>query len=98
MQYRASNLQTSGKQGIHTRIYSTYDNGELLHIKHNKRNKLSIPTLSLQGSLMKNIGLVCDRGSKLSHIDNIFITDSIIDLHLVGSGSYVFPLYLTQRI
>lgn len=57
-----------------------------------------IPTLSLQGSLMKNIGLVCDRGSKLSHIDNIFITDSIIDLHLVGSGSYVFPLYLTQRI
>ncbi|WP_104717974.1 adenine specific DNA methyltransferase [Helicobacter trogontum] len=47
---------------------------------------------------MKNIGLVCDRGSKLSHIDNIFITDSIVDKHLVGSGSYVFPLYLTQRI
>ena len=47
---------------------------------------------------MKNIGLVCDRGSKLSQIDNIFITDSIIDKHLVGSGSYVFPLYLTQRI
>lgn len=47
---------------------------------------------------MKNIGLVCDRGSKLSHIDNIFITVSIIDFHLVGSGSYVFPLYLTQRI
>ncbi|QOQ91653.1 adenine specific DNA methyltransferase [Helicobacter cinaedi] len=51
-----------------------------------------------KGSLMKNIGLVCDRGSKLSQIDNIFITDSIVDLHLVGSGSYVFPLYLTQRI
>lgn len=64
--------------------------------QHGSRD--NIPTLSLQGSLMKNIGLVCDRGSKLSHIDNIFITDSIIDLHLVGSGSYVFPLYLTQRI
>lgn len=49
-------------------------------------------------SSMKNIGLVCDRGSKLSKIDNIFIADSIIDLHLVGGGSYVFPLYLIQRI
>ena len=98
LQYRASNLQTSGKQGIHTRIYSTYDNGNVPHIQQNQRGQLSIPTLSLQGSLMKNIGLVCDRGSKLSQIDNIFITDSIIDLHLVGSGSYVFPLYLTQRI
>nr|WP_233708521.1 hypothetical protein [Helicobacter bilis] len=91
-------MQTSGKQDIHTRIYSTYDNGNVPYIQQNQRRQLSIPTLSLQGSLMKNIGLVCDRGSKLSQIDNIFITDSIIDLHLVGSGSYVFPLYLTQRI
>nr|WP_233705423.1 type ISP restriction/modification enzyme [Helicobacter cinaedi] len=98
LQYRASNLQTSGKQGIHTRIYSTYDNGNVPHIQQNQRGQLSIPTLSLQGSLMKNIGLVCDRGSKLSQIDNIFITDSIIDLHLVGSGSYVFPLYLNPNL
>lgn len=98
LQYRVSNLQTSGKQDIHARIYSTYDNGNVPYIQQNQRRQLSIPTLSLQGSLMKNIGLVCDRGSKLSQIDNIFITDSLIDLHLVGSGSYVFPLYLTQRI
>ena len=28
--------------------------------------------------------------------DNIFITQNIIDLHLVGSGSYVFPLYASK--
>lgn len=45
---------------------------------------------------MQNIGLVCDRGCKLQEIDNIFITQNIIDLHLVGSGSYVFPLYASK--
>lgn len=63
-----------------------------------------IPPLSLQYKKGKedsmqvaNIGLVCDRGSKLNKIDNIFITQNIIDLHLVGSGSYVFPLYLYNK-
>lgn len=41
-----------------------------------------------------NIGLVCDRGTKLKEISNIFISNNLIDLHLVGSGSYIFPLYL----
>ncbi|STQ86355.1 adenine specific DNA methyltransferase [Helicobacter muridarum] len=45
-----------------------------------------------------NIGLVCDRGCKLQEIDNIFITQNIIDLHLVGGGSYVFPLYINERV
>lgn len=42
----------------------------------------------------KNIGLICDRGTKLKEISNIFISNNLIDLHLVGSGSYIFPLYL----
>ena len=41
-----------------------------------------------------NVGLVCDRGCKLQQIDNIFVANNIIDLHLTGSGSYIFPLYL----
>ncbi|WP_020004862.1 type ISP restriction/modification enzyme [Brachyspira innocens] len=41
-----------------------------------------------------NIGLVCDRGTKLKEISNIFISDNLIDLHLVGSGSYIFPIYI----
>ena len=41
-----------------------------------------------------NIGLVCDRGTKSQDISNIFISDKLIDLHLVGSGSYIFPLYI----
>lgn len=41
-----------------------------------------------------NIGVICDRGTKLKEISNIFISNNLIDLHLVGSGSYIFPLYL----
>lgn len=42
----------------------------------------------------QNLALVCDRGCKLQEIDNIFIAQNIIDLHLVGSGSYIFPLFV----
>lgn len=66
----------------------------MLHFKQGDRGQLSIPTLSSQGIFMKNIGLVCDRGSKLSQIDNIFITDSIIDLHLVGSVGAMFSHFI----
>ncbi|WP_258864419.1 type ISP restriction/modification enzyme [Helicobacter sp. MIT 01-3238] len=45
---------------------------------------------------VENVGLVCDRGCKLQAIDNIFVANNIIDLHLVGSGSYIFPLYLVE--
>ena len=41
-----------------------------------------------------NIGLICDRGTKLKEISNIFISNNLIDFHLVGSSSYIFPLYL----
>lgn len=68
------------------------------------RSREHISSLSLQDSKesetlskrlpMKNIALVCDRGSKLQEIDNFFISENIIDIHLVGSGSYAFPLYL----
>ncbi len=46
--------------------------------------------------LQENVGLVCDRGCKLQTIDNIFVVDMLMDLHLVGSGSYLFPLYLYE--
>lgn len=55
-----------------------------------------IPPLSLPKGTSMNLGLVCDRGSKLQEINNIFIVDSIIDKHLVGAGSYVFPLYIKE--
>ncbi|WP_257842558.1 adenine specific DNA methyltransferase [Helicobacter sp. 13S00477-4] len=38
--------------------------------------------------------MVCDRGCKLQKVDNMFITQDIVDYHLIGSGSYAFPLYL----
>ena len=47
-------------------------------------------------ALPLQLGLVCDRGCKLQKMDNFFVSENIIDLHLVGSGSYIFPLYTNQ--
>ena len=41
-----------------------------------------------------NIGLVCYKGTKLQEISNLFISNEMIDLNLVGQGSSIFPLYL----
>ncbi len=47
----------------------------------------------------ENLGLICYRTCGASGLDNIFVSNGIIDLHFVGSGSQIFPLYLypTQR-
>ena len=79
-----------------------YDSGFMPYGRGQHGSGADIPSLSLQHRArkedsMQNIGLVCDRGCKLNKIDNIFITQNIIDLHLVGSGSYVFPLYLYDK-
>ncbi|WP_194149339.1 DNA methyltransferase [Helicobacter pylori] len=42
---------------------------------------------------MPNLALICDRGSKVSPISNVFVTNMLGDLHLNGSGSYAFLLY-----
>ncbi|MGL2665996.1 DNA methyltransferase [Helicobacter pylori] len=44
-------------------------------------------------SVLLNLALVCDRGSKVSPISNVFVTSMLCDLHLNGSGSYAFLLY-----
>ncbi|GAA8571317.1 DNA methyltransferase [Helicobacter pylori] len=44
-------------------------------------------------SALSNLALVCDRGSKVSPISNLFVTNMLCDLHVNGSGSYVFLLY-----
>lgn len=99
LQYRAKCSTTiQDKRLLAMRDSNEHASRSLANGRRQHRSWDNIPALSTQKSSMKNIGLVCDRGSKLSKIDNIFIADSIIDLHLVGGGSYVFPLYLTQRI
>ncbi|MGN8451874.1 DNA methyltransferase [Helicobacter pylori] len=40
-----------------------------------------------------NLALICDRGSKVSPISNLFVTNMPCDLHVNGSGSYAFLLY-----
>ncbi len=44
-------------------------------------------------SVSPNLALICDRGSKVSPISNLFITNMLCDLHVNGSGSYAFLLY-----
>lgn len=65
------------------------------------RGRTHIPPISLQHAegeeVFMQIALICDRGCKLQQIDNFFVSSNIIDLHLVGSGSYAFPLYLYNR-
>ncbi|MBH0302085.1 DNA methyltransferase [Helicobacter pylori] len=42
---------------------------------------------------MPNLALICDRGSKVSPISNVFVTSMLCDLNVNGSGSYAFLLY-----
>ncbi|AEN19046.1 adenine specific DNA methyltransferase [Helicobacter pylori Puno135] len=69
-------------------------------IAHSSIKKQAISTsfsevgeqLSLYSALF-NLALVCDRGSKVSPISNLFVTNMLCDLHVNGSGSYAFLLY-----
>ncbi|QEF22084.1 type ISP restriction/modification enzyme [Helicobacter pylori] len=57
---------------------------------------ISIAEAGVQSSLysvLPNLALVCDRGSKVSPISNVFVTGMLCDLHVNGSGSYAFLLY-----
>ncbi|GAA8336603.1 hypothetical protein HpNP141_11980 [Helicobacter pylori] len=44
-------------------------------------------------SVSPNLALICDRGSKVSPISNVFVTNMLCDLHVNGSGSYAFLLF-----
>ncbi len=44
-------------------------------------------------SVLSNLALICDRGSKVSPISNVFVTGMLCDLHVNGSGSYAFLLF-----
>ncbi|WP_269201264.1 type ISP restriction/modification enzyme [Helicobacter pylori] len=74
---------------------------DLPHLKGNDsqalmREILSIAETEVQPSLysvLPNLALICDRGSKVSPISNVFVTSMLCDLHVNGSGSYAFLLY-----
>ncbi|WQY21836.1 DNA methyltransferase [Helicobacter pylori] len=56
----------------------------------------SLPEAGEQPSLysaLSNFALICDRGSKVSPISNLFVTNMLCHLHVNGSGSYAFLLY-----
>ncbi|EGF1230138.1 DNA methyltransferase [Campylobacter jejuni] len=80
------------KKNIKEIAYRPFDTQKIYYdIKKVERPRIETMKHFLEN---ENIGLICDRGTKLNNIDNIFISNKIIDLHLVGSGSYIYPLYL----
>ncbi|HEG2605723.1 TPA: DNA methyltransferase [Campylobacter jejuni] len=84
------------KKNIKEIAYRPFDTQKIYYdIKKVERPRIETMEHFLEN---ENIGLICDRGTKLNNIDNIFISNKIIDLHLVGSGSYIYPLYLYPTI
>ncbi|OKA00964.1 type ISP restriction/modification enzyme [Helicobacter pylori] len=69
-------------------------------IPHSSAKKRAITTSTAEVgvqpspySVLPNLALICDRGSKVSPISNLFVTNMLCDLHVNGSGSYAFLLY-----
>ncbi|GAA8388783.1 DNA methyltransferase [Helicobacter pylori] len=67
---------------------------------HSSAKKRAITTSTAEAevqlspySVLPNLALICDRGSKVSPISNVFVTSMLCDLHVNGSGSYAFLLY-----
>ncbi|WP_143432510.1 hypothetical protein, partial [Helicobacter pylori] len=67
---------------------------------HSSAKKRAITTSTAEAgdqlslySVLSNLALVCDRGSKISPISNVFVTGMLCDLHVNGSGSYAFLLF-----
>ncbi|MCQ2627409.1 N-6 DNA methylase [Helicobacter pylori] len=67
---------------------------------HSSAKKQAITTSTAEAevqpslySVLPNLALICDRGSKVSPISNVFVTNMLCDLHVNGSGSYAFLLY-----
>ncbi len=67
---------------------------------HSSAKKRAITTSTAEAgdqlspySALPNLALICDRGSKVSPISNLFVTNMLGDLHVNGSGSYAFLLY-----
>ncbi|MGL2345055.1 DNA methyltransferase [Helicobacter pylori] len=67
---------------------------------HPSAKKRAITTSSTEAedqlslySVLPNLALICDRGSKVSPISNLFVTNMLCDLHVNGSGSYAFLLF-----
>ncbi|WRB22374.1 hypothetical protein KVK32_06310 [Helicobacter pylori] len=67
---------------------------------HSSAKKQAITTSTAEAgdwlspySALPNLALVCDRGSKVSPISNVFVTNMLCDLNVNGSGSYAFLLY-----
>ena len=67
----------------------TYYTGRMKGFFSNPRKKVMQHFL-----LGENIGLVTNREQKQGRQLSIFISDKIIDLHLVDNGAYIFPLYI----
>ena len=93
---RAEILDTKNNENLYKKVHFTPFDFKYTYFTGKSKKFLGCPGAIQEQMLRENLGLICDRGCKLQTIDNIFIADMLIDLHLVGSGSYLFPLYLYE--
>ena len=94
---RAEILDTKNNENFYNKVHFKPFDFKYTYFTGKSKKFLGCPAGAIQEQMLReNVGLICDRGCKLQKIDNIFIADMLIDLHLAGGGSYLFPIYLYE--
>ena len=94
---KAEIIDTKNNENLYKKVHFEPFDFKWTYFTGKSKKFLGCPAGAIQEQMLQeNVGLVCDRGCKLQTIDNIFVVDMLMDLHLVGSGSYIFPLYLYE--
>ena len=94
---KAEIISTKNNENLYKKVHFKPFDFKWTYFTGKSKKFLGRPAGAIQEQMLQeNVGLVCDRGCKLQTINNIFIVDMLMDLHLVGGGSYLFPLYLYE--
>ena len=92
-------LNTKNDENYYTKVHFKPFDFKYTYFTGKSKKFLGRPAGITQGQMRKeNLSLVCDRGCKKQEVDNFFISNIPFDLHLVGSGSYAFPLYIYREV
>jgi len=84
--------------GIYTSImYRPFDN-RITYFTGQSKGFWGTPSTKTSKHLLKeNLGLLFTKSYNFDYFDAVFISDKIVDIHLVGGQSYIAPLYLYKE-
>ena len=85
-------------KGIYTSIaYRPFDN-RITYFTGQSRGFWGTPSAKISKHLLyKNVGLLFTKSNNQNNFDASFITNKIVDIHLIGGQSYTAPLYLYDK-